>query len=251
MKVLLSNDDGINALGLYKLAMAFKERGHDVTIVAPDSERSATGHAITVHHPLRVLEHNLDEIKGFAISGTPADCVKLALDTLVTDVDIVLAGINRGPNLGTDVLYSGTVSAAIEASLDGYPAVAASLASFEKHQYDISADFLVYLAEKYLEHSLPQGTLLNVNIPNTTLEKIKGVKITKLGERKYYNNFDKRTDPRGGAYYWLAGKVDESNPQPETDVWAILNGFISITPLHFDLTNHHFLQVLADWKLKI
>lgn len=250
MRVLISNDDGIQAEGIKALSLAFKTNGHQVAIVAPDSERSASGHAITVHQPLRVQRGQLAGIDSFAINGTPADCVKLALDSLIDwKPDIVVSGINRGPNLGTDVLYSGTVSAAIEAALDGLPAIAVSLASYEKSNYENCAVFTVETAEKYHREKLPYGTLLNINMPNIKPDKIKGVKITKLGERKYFNNFERRIDPRGGEYFWLAGQVDESNPDPHSDVWAIINNYISVTPIHFDLTNHYFLNKLNQWQL--
>ncbi len=249
MKILITNDDGINAVGLISLVRFFADRGHHVTVVAPDSERSACGHAITVHHPLRVSKSQIAQVKSYAVNGTPADCVKLALDSLIEPPDMVLSGINRGPNLGTDVLYSGTVSAAIEAALESFPAIAVSIADYKAPNYEVCADYIIKIAESYHNHSLPSGTLLNVNIPNIPLNHIKGIKITKLGERKYLNNFEKRQDPRGGTYYWLAGVADESNPEEDTDVWAVKNSYVSVTPIHFDLTNHYFLEKLRDWNL--
>jgi 5'-nucleotidase len=249
MKILLTNDDGIKAEGIKKLAKTFAEKGNHVSVVAPERERSATGHAITVHKPLRVSQTEFDGISYFAVSGTPADCVKLALEQLVDKPDIVISGINRGANLGTDVLYSGTVSAAIEAALDGLPAIAVSVASFQQPTYDTAAAVTFKLANTYLTNGLPNGTLLNVNVPNLPDAEIKGIKITKLGERKYINNFEKRTDPRGRVYYWMAGEADDSNLEQGTDIWAVVNNYVSVTPIHFDLTNHYFLSELSKWEL--
>jgi 5'-nucleotidase len=249
MKVLITNDDGIKADGIKKLAKTFAESGNLVSVVAPERERSAAGHAITVHKPLRVSQVDLEGISYFAVSGTPADCVKLALEKLIEKPDIVISGINRGANLGTDVLYSGTVSAAIEAALAGLPAIAVSIISYQQPTYEAASALTLKLANIYLANGLPSGTLLNVNVPNLPAAEIKGIKVTKLGERKYINNFEKRTDPRGRVYYWMVGEADDSNPEQGTDVWAVVNQFVSVTPIHFDLTNHHFLSELSKWEL--
>ncbi|MBS4026004.1 MAG: 5'/3'-nucleotidase SurE [Clostridia bacterium] len=249
MKILITNDDGIKADGIKKLAKTFAESGNLVSVVAPERERSAAGHAITVHKPLRVSQVDSEGISYYAVSGTPADCVKLALEKLIEKPDIVISGINRGANLGTDVLYSGTVSAAIEAALNGLPAIAVSIVSCQYPTYEAASALTLKLAKIYLEKGLPKGTLLNVNVPNQPANEIKGIKISKLGERKYINNFEKRTDPRGRVYYWMAGEVDDSNPEQGTDVWAVVNQFVSVTPIHFDLTNHYFLSELSKWEL--
>lgn len=246
MHILVTNDDGIFAPGIRALSAAFSRLG-DVTIVAPDRERSATGHAITVHSPLRVKQiTGLPATTAYAVNGTPADCVKLALEGLkIEKLDLVVSGVNRGPNLGTDVLYSGTVSAAIEAALLGLPAIAVSLADFRETDYEDAADFAAQIAKRWQHRRLPPDTLLNVNWPR---ERARGVKITFLGQRRYENIFDLRTDPWGREYYWLGGAAinDET---PESDVWAIENGYASVTPIHFDLTNYRLIAEVESWKL--
>lgn len=248
MHILVTNDDGILAPGIRALSAGLSRLGQ-VTIVAPDRERSATGHAITVHSPLRVKRiSGLPGHAAYAVNGTPADCVKLALEGLKIDrPDLVVSGINRGPNLGTDVLYSGTVSAAIEAALLGLPAIAVSLADFRETDYEEAASFAALIAERWHHKRLPPDTLLNVNWPRTTA---RGVKITVLGHRRYENIFDLRTDPWGREYYWLGGAAinDEA---PESDVWAVENGFASVTPIHFDLTNYRLISEVQSWEIAL
>ncbi|MGF7185954.1 5'-nucleotidase [Desulfitispora alkaliphila] len=250
MKFLLTNDDGINAHGIISLREIVEDLG-EVNTIAPKTEKSASGHGITMHYPLYAKTFNYnDNSKGWAVDGTPADCVKLALTTILKEdrPDICLSGINRGANLGTDVLYSGTVSAAIEAALLGVPAVAISLADPNPQSYTNAAAFIKELIDKSLSNNLPPDTLLNVNIPNVPTDKIKGVKVTRLGERKYANVYEERKDPRGNVYYWLTGDVDESNPHPESDVYAVKHNYISITPIHFDLTNHYLIDKVSAWN---
>ena len=182
--------------------------------------------------------------------GTPTDCVKIAIESLLDKTpDLVISGINQGPNLGTDVLYSGTVSAAIESALHGIPAIAISLDSLSNSDFKPAARFAKKLAGYIERYSLPPDTLLNVNIPECEIEKPVGVKITKLGVRQYDNTFDKRTDPRGRTYYWMGGQVIDSFNDDDTDVMAIKKGFISVTPIHFDLTNYAIMDMLEKWSI--
>lgn len=260
MNILLTNDDGIHAEGIQILAETLlQNESLKVFIVAPDHERSATGHAITMHRPLRAEEtrffHN-SSLKGWSVNGTPADCVKLAVEYLLPDKpDLVVSGINRGANLGTDVLYSGTVSAAIEAVILGIPGLAVSLTEREKPDFRFSANFILRMIGKLCKNNhLPQNTLLNVNIPGKTRSEIKGIAVTRLGVRVYHNAFQKRVDPRGNSYYWLAGELlDNLDPEEEadTDVFAIQNSNISITPIQFNLTNFQLMDKLKeiDWGI--
>lgn len=254
MRILVSNDDGIVAPGIQALALALATE-HEVTVVAPDRERSATGHALTLHKPLRVDKVALGgKIKvSYAVNGTPSDCVKLAQGTLMPEgIDAVFSGINRGPNLGTDVIYSGTVSAALEGTILGIPSVAISLASFSDLGYDKAAEFALELARQLEKpgHRLPHKCLLNVNYPAIEADDVAGVRITRLGERRYNDLFEVRTDPRGKTYYWLAGEVIEAEEAADTDVTAIRDNCISVTPIHYDMTFHPMRQDLEGWAIQ-
>lgn len=248
MHILVTNDDGIQAPGIRALAAALRALGK-VTVVAPDRERSATGHAITVHSPLRVrriADYPADE--AYSLDGTPADCVKIAVEALPLDkFDLVISGINRGPNLGTDVLYSGTVSAAVEAAILGLPAIAISLADFRDAGFESAAQFAVKIAHEWRSQDLPPDTLLNVNWPRA---EAKGVVVTTLGRRRYANTFEKRQDPSGRDYFWMGGDVDQDET-PDTDVWAIASGYASITPIHFDLTNYKLISQVRSWNITL
>ena len=245
MRILISNDDGIQADGLKELRNSLQDQ-HKVFIVAPDHERSATGHKITMHRPLRVKECSYPgtDTIGWEVDGTPADCVKLGLEVLLPEPpDLVISGINFGPNLGSDVLYSGTVSAALEGLINGIPSIAISLATHEYHNFSFSGKVIKEVVS-ILRGELPHSTLLNINIPPGTPQ---GIKVTRLGNRRYVNIFDKRTDPRGRVYYWMAGEpydVDENDP--ETDIWAVNEGYISITPIQFDMTDYGFMEKLKE-----
>ena len=246
MRVLLTNDDGIMAPGIQKLAEKMA-RFAEVVIVAPHEERSATGHGITIWDPIRLKEMTFPGIsKAYSISGTPADCVKLAVQELVKDkFDLVISGINNGSNLGTDVLYSGTVSAAIEGAILGIPSIAVSVASHDILEYDTAAEIALLISKSIITNlgSLPTDTLLNVNVPAVGKEDIKGFKITRLGVREYENVFDRRLDPRGNVYYWLKGNVKpHRHGNSEIDIVAIEQNYISLTPLHFDLTDHRVVK---------
>ncbi len=267
MKLLISNDDGIFATGIRTLANTLASKGHEVTVVCPDRERSATGHGITMHRPIRAEQVSSiyrDSIAAWACSGTPADCVKLALDALLDHPpDCVISGINHGANLGNDVLYSGTVSAAMEGLLEDIPSLAVSLASFTHAEFQPAADYVCQLVPQLTQ--LDQPLLLNLNIPAIAKTNIKGVTLARLGVRRYRDLFEKRVDPRGKTYYWLAGEVLEESDNdvprslpnslsPEqntnfmtqfiTDAKAIQAGYITVTPLHYDLTAYHDLTKL-------
>lgn len=251
MRILVSNDDGILASGIQALARALATE-HEVTVVAPDRERSATGHALTLHKPLRVEKVSLGpEIHAaYAVNGTPSDCVKLAYGTLMPEPpDLVFSGINRGPNLGTDVIYSGTVSAALEGTILGINSVAFSLATFSDVGYEAAGDFAVSLARTLAQHRLPPKVLLNVNYPALDGAHAREVRVTRLGERKYGDVFEPRTDPRGKTYYWLAGEVIEVEEAPDTDVMAIRSRCISVTPIHYDMTYRPMMAEVESWHV--
>lgn len=253
MKILVTNDDGIFAEGIYKLAKVLSEK-HEVFVVAPDRQRSATGHAITMHHPLRARQIKFfdTDIAAWSVDGTPSDCVKLALEAILDEKpDFVISGINDGPNLGTDVLYSGTVSAAIEGAIHGINSLAISMAYTKNIDYDIGAKFAYRMIDKFKEESLPKDTLLNINIPNCSREDVCGVKITSLGIRRYKNSFVERVDPRGHSYYWLGGEVIEETQSENSDINCVKDKYISVTPIHYDLTKYNLLETIEKWNIQI
>lgn len=187
-------------------------------------------------------------IRAWSVSGTPSDCIKIALAAIMPQApDLVVSGINRGPNLGTDVIYSGTVSAAVEGNIAGYPSIAVSLCSFENPDYLPAAEFALYLANRIQRHPMPPKTLLNVNVPACTAPN--GVRITKLGDRRYNDIFEHRVDLRGRSYYWLSGELIPQEESPESDIRAIQEHYISVTPIHYDLTCHDLVDTLSGWNL--
>jgi 5'-nucleotidase len=244
MRILLTNDDGINAKGLHALINELNTIA-EIYLVAPDHERSGTGHSITVFDPIKAVEARIAGIKkGWVVGGTPVDCVKLAMARLITEkIDLVVSGINHGSNMGTDVLYSGTVSAAAEGVIMGAPAISVSL---DTHSDDADFDFAAGFCRRIIAAVMPEGmeknTLLNINIPFISPEQIKGVRITKLGMRNYDNLFEERRDPRGNIYYWLGGGVLEEAQHEDSDVYALEHGFCSITPIHLDLTDYRLME---------
>jgi len=252
--ILLTNDDGIYAEGIQMMSK-YLTGEHQVYVVAPDHEQSATGHAITMHRPLRAekVEHMYEETKGaWHVNGTPSDCVKLAVEALLKDdpPQLVISGINRGFNLGTDVLYSGTVSAAIEAVILDLPAIAVSVgATTECPDYTLAASYTAELIRKLQVDQIDKNTVLNINVPDLDKEEIKGVQITSQGVRHYRNSFEKRVDPRGKTYYWLAGELMKKENPPESDVVAIEQGYISITPLQFNLSSKQMMEKLKNWDI--
>ena len=264
MNILVSNDDGIFALGLRTLAMALAEAGHQVTVVAPDRERSATGHGLTIHQPLRaesIEDVFSPEIKAWSCSGTPADCVKIALGALLeTPPDLVVSGINHGANLGTDILYSGTVSAAMEGVMEGIPSIAFSLTSYTSKAFVTAGKFAQILVAQLAKDPLPEMMLLNVNVPSVDWSEVAGVLVTRQGLRRYFDSFQKRVDPRGKTYYWLAGEAIEEIDQPVnpllpphvlTDVQGIQQNYITITPLQYNLTSVAGINSLQDRKFNL
>jgi 5'-nucleotidase len=252
MNILISNDDGIYAAGVRALAEALSDTGHNITVVCPDRERSATGHALTLQEPLRVdqiLDVYPQGIEAWACSGTPSDTVKLALDALLSDrrPDLVLSGINRGANLGTDVIYSGTVSAAMEGVLEEVPSIAFSLTSFASLDFSAAANFAKKMVAAIAANPIKEAILLNVNIPAIPEADICGTVVTRLGIRRYKDLFEKRIDPRGKTYYWLSGVVVEEEAEPDTDIQAIRDNYITITPLKYDLTLATAIPDLKTW----
>lgn len=238
MRILLSNDDGIHAPGIAAMADALRDLG-DVTVVAPDTERSAVGHAITLSDPIKTRAvHRNGEFFGYATSGTPADCVKLAFCALMkAPPDLVVSGINLGPNAGISIIYSGTVSAATEGILLGIPSVAVSLATYTDPQWETAGKAARRAVEYLAANPLPKGVLLNVNIPNLPWEKIRGFRATRMGASRFIETFHRREDPRGNAYYWMDGFIETIEPRAGTDLAALDEGYVSLTPISFDLTD--------------
>jgi 5'-nucleotidase len=225
----------------------------EVTVVAPDAERSAVGHAITTLTPLRVKEFwRGSELMGYAINGTPADCVKIGAGSIFKRApDVVVSGINLGPNTATNIIYSGTVSAATEARILGIPSIAISLGAFVDPDWRYAAALGRRLTAKVLESGLPDKVLLNVNVPNLPRSQIKGIRITRQGDSAYREDFTVREDPRRQPYYWLAGKYEMLDTDEDTDAWAIENGYVSITPVTFDLTAYEHMAAIAGWSLRV
>lgn len=254
MKILLTNDDGFFAPGLQTLynALAADNR-HEIYIVAPEGQRSATGRSITIFKPLFVTNHVLKENDlGCAVNGTPTDCVKLAIQGEIAPFkpDLLISGINDGPNLGTDVFYSGTVAAAMEGVLLGIPSIAVSLASYDYKDYDASALFVKHLLDTQPELINNKNGLLNINIPGTDQTEWKGVHITKLGKSVYDNTFENRKAPFGKEYYWITGTLTYDD-EADTDLKAVQDGYISITPMHSDLTDYKRIRSLQDVSIQV
>ncbi|OGR79706.1 MAG: 5'/3'-nucleotidase SurE [Elusimicrobia bacterium GWC2_64_44] len=252
MEILITNDDGIYAEGISALACALKKAGN-VTVVAPDTQRSAVGHAITISDPLRVVKARRNgEFFGYASSGTPADCVKLGIKAIMKKrPDLVVSGINLGGNQAYNVLYSGTVSGATEGALLGIPSIAVSLDTFVNPDYSSAAKFALKLALQCKKRSLPAGTLLNVNVPNLPASKLKGVRVTNQSRTCFNDWFEKRKDPHGGDYYWMTGDYKPKDADQASDLNALRAGYVSVTPIQFDLTNYKFISELENWGLKL
>lgn len=245
MNIMVTNDDGIHAAGICALAEAMSALG-TVTVVAPDRERSAAGHSLTLHSPLRILELR----KGwYAVDGTPTDCVNMGIHNMLPITpDLIVSGINHGANLGDDVTYSGTVAAAMEANLMGIPAIAFSLATFEPSDHFIdAAGIAVDIARRVVTNGLPADTFLNVNFPNCRRDEMQPAVITRQGKRSFIGKIIGKTDPRGRKYFWLGSEDPDLNDEPGTDFYAVNRKCVSITPLHLDLTNHRSMALLADW----
>lgn len=263
MRILLTNDDGIHSEGLYALYRELQDMA-EVIVVAPSGERSASGHAITLSDPLRIERvRKNDQFYGYAVSGTPVDCVKLAVSVILkSSPDMVISGINWGLNTGIHILYSGTVSAAVEAAILGIPAIAVSLAPVDSSHFDFSAQFVRKLAMIISQQGLPPGTLLNINVPSIEAERTPDAVITRQAKCHLKDCFQKRIDPRNNVYYWLDSEeiilkeeegVDDGEDidreRGDVDVEAVRKGKISVTPIRFDLTDHHFINSLQAWPI--
>lgn len=244
--ILVTNDDGVNSPGIRKLFSQMKKLG-TAYIIAPDRERSAVSHALTMHRPLKVekLGKNI-----YAINGTPTDCVAIGINKILPEKPaLVVSGINRGANLGDDITYSGTVSAAIESTIMGIPAFAISLVTKDKNltiSYDAPAKIAYLIANYILENSLPYDTFLNVNVPDIPFKKIKGIKLTRQGKRIYDNSIHETFDPHGEKYFWIGGGSPYWEHGEDTDIQAIEENYISVTPLHLDFTNYEALKFLKE-----
>ena len=250
MKILISNDDGINSPGLAALADELKKIG-EITVVAPLTEQSAVGHAITMKFPLRVTEHFKNGVFfGYAVDGTPADCIKIGIRNLMKESpDIVLSGINHGSNTAINIIYSGTVSAAREAAIMDVPAIAISVTSHEALHFEFAAKLAARLSMMVAKEGIRNGTLLNVNIPDLPEDKIKGILLTQQGKSKWDDIYEERIDPYGKKYYWLTGNLIQADSSLDIDQFAIKNDYISITPIHFDLTDYKTYSAMKEWKL--
>ncbi len=248
--ILITNDDGIFAPGIYALWDALRQIG-DIVIAAPDTEKSAVGHAITITDPIRVERiKRKNGFSGYAVAGTPADSVKIAVRALMDrEPDIVISGINSGANVGTSIMYSGTVSAATEGTLLKIPSIAISQNSHTASDFRFAGKVAVTIIQHVLEKGIPEGTLLNVNVPDTDESEIKGFKITRQGELHYQEGFDQREDPRGRVYYWMTGQVVEPASADDTDSRALNDNWVSVTPVHYRLTNEDFMDNLESWGL--
>ncbi len=248
-KILVSNDDGIFADGIIALREAMLEIG-EVYVYAPHKQQSAVGHAITIHLPLRLNPYYMNgEFFGYAITGTPADCVKLAITTHMKEKpDLIISGINHGSNAAINVIYSGTVSAATEGTILGIPSIAVSLATYVDFDFSYAKKVAQKIALAVLKYGLAKGVLLNVNVPPVPEEKIRGIKITKQGRSRWDDYFERRLDPQNREYYWLTGQMNGLDDE-DSDITAINNNYVSVTPIQFDLTAYHFLDELKKWNL--
>jgi 5'-nucleotidase len=250
MRILVTNDDGIDSEGLITLRRSLSRIGETV-VIAPDHNWSAAGHNKTMYKPLRVTRVRMPEdLEGYSCDGTPSDCVAMSMLGLAgPKPDLVVSGINKGANLGGDVTYSGTVAAAMEAVISGVPGIAVSLSSLHDQDFQVAGDFAALLAERMLETAIDPTVLLNVNVPSIPRDAIKGVMVTRLGHRIYRDQLIERKDPFGRSYYWIGGDEPTGDAEEGTDIGALANGYISITPIHMDLTNYALMDQLKGWKL--
>lgn len=250
--ILVTNDDGITAPGIRTLISVMNEIG-DVVVVAPDAPQSGMGHAITVNTTLRCNPITVDEGPQleYSCSGTPADCVKMAVNEILNKKpDLCVSGINHGANSSINVIYSGTMSAAVEAGIEGVPAIGFSLLDYNwDADFEACKEFVRNITLNVLKHKLPEGVVLNVNIPSLKRAEIKGVKICRQALGNWKEDFDKRVSPQGENYYWLTGKFVNLDQGEDTDLWALENGYVSMVPVQFDLTAHHYIQKLNSWDL--
>ncbi|MFM7764531.1 MAG: 5'/3'-nucleotidase SurE [Sphingomonadales bacterium] len=249
--ILISNDDGITSPGISALVETMLELG-DVIVVAPDKPQSAMGHAITINQPIRLTKVELFQgVEAWQCSGTPVDCVKIAIDKILPrKPDLMVSGINHGSNSSINVIYSGTMSAAMEGAIDGMKAIGFSLCDYSWEADFIPAKpFIKKIAENVLNNDLPYGTLLNVNIPKPEDGIIKGIKVCRQAQAKWKEDFDQRTDPFGRTYYWMTGNFVDMDHGQDTDEWALQNDYISVVPTMFDLTDHQRIGAINNWDL--
>lgn len=247
----MTNDDGIDSPGIYALAQSLKEIG-EVTVIAPQKEQSAVGHSITMQVPLRVTKSFKDgELFGYAISGTPADCVKIGIRNIMNETpDLVVSGINHGSNTAINIIYSGTVSAAREAAIMDVPSMAVSVTNHAVTDFKFAAKVTKMLAKEFAGKEIPLGTLLNVNIPDVPEEQIAGILLTKQGKSKWDDVYEHRVDPQGRDYYWLTGNLMEVDKAMDTDQIAIKNNYVSVSPIHFDLTDYETFNKMKTWNIE-
>lgn len=251
--ILISNDDGIESDGIKALWREIRKFA-EVIVVAPNTQQSAVGHSITVANPVRYRKNLIDKnFYGYAVEGSPADSVKLAVRNILSNkkIDLLLSGINHGANTAINIIYSGTVSAATEGTILGIPSIALSLASFTYRDFSAASKFASKIAKIVLRKGLPKGTLLNVNIPAVSQDKIKGVLITKQGKSVWDDQYESRFDPNNREYFWLTGRMKILDNDIEFDQTAIGENYISVTPVHYDLTDYSLMDELKDWKLKL
>ena len=250
--ILITNDDGITAPGIRALIKIMNKIG-DVVVVAPDSPQSGMGHAITIDNVLHCNPITIDDGPQleYTCSGTPADCVKMAVSEILNrKPDLCVSGINHGSNSSINVIYSGTMSAAVEAGIEGIPAIGFSLLDFKWHaDFKPSEKFVTKITKNALQNGIPEGIVLNVNIPNLKEDAIKGIKICRQANCYWKENFDKRKSPFGKEYYWLTGEFINKDKGQDTDIYALENDNISVVPVQFDLTAHHMIQKLNEWEL--
>ena len=248
--ILVTNDDGVTAPGILALIESMKLLG-DVVVVAPDSPQSGMGHAITVNSTLYLDNLGKDKNQPFySCSGTPADCVKIAINEILDrKPDLCVSGINHGSNSSINVIYSGTMSAAIEAGIEGIPAIGFSLLDYNWNaNFEAAKKVTTTIVSQVLKNKLPEGVILNVNIPNVSEEDLKGIKVCRQAKGNWVEEFDKRVSPMGRDYYWLTGKFTNLDKGEDTDEWALQNNYVSVVPVQFDLTAHHFIQTLNTWN---
>ncbi len=257
MRILISNDDGAHAPGIRALANALAEAEHDVFVGAPDRERSATGHCLTLHKPLRAEEvpemFSAKVKKAWKINGTPCDSAKLTMNMLLdlSSIDLVVSGINRGPNLGTDVIYSGTVSAAVEGAIRGLPAIAVSIDSFDDVHYETAAQVVVDLIQQIQWSEFKPHTVLNINVPAIPHDQLKGIRVTRLGLHRFKDIFERRQDLRGKAYFWQTGVVVDHGEEEDTDVVAVSQNYVALTPIYYDMTRYDYIDTVDQWSLQL
>lgn len=251
MKILVSNDDGIDSPGIAALVKSLKEIA-EVTVVAPQNEQSAVGHAITMKIPLRVTPYFKNgDFFGYAVDGTPADCVKMGIRNIMKEPpDLVFSGINNGSNTAINIIYSGTVSAAREAAIMDVPSAAISVTNHSPKNFSYAAKLAKMLALKMMKNELPLGTMLNVNVPDVDESEISGINLTKQGKAKWDDIYELRKDPYGKDYYWLTGKLLEVDTKNDIDQVAIKKNFVSITPIHFDLTDYETFDKMKSWNVE-